>query len=221
MSLHQANGFKMEKKNSSDTWRVFCAIDLPEPLRKLMGEHVSALRRAVPAARASWSRPESIHLTLKFLGETPLSEVQDFSRAVTHAVNDFVPFGLGVGGTGVFPVHGSPRVLWIGVDDFSRKLAELHARLESESEKRGFERETRPFRPHLTLGRLRSRERNKDSGSDHAKTSRTLALAHQAMSFPPSEITVSELLVMRSELSSAGSKYTVISRHALRLSDKL
>jgi 2'-5' RNA ligase len=107
-------------------------------------------------------------------------------------------------------------VLWIGVQDPTGKLAGLHARLEDESAKSGFEKETRSFHPHLTVARLRGRDRSK---GDEATQSRRLAAAHEELLFPPLEITVSELLVIRSELGSGGSKYTTISRH--RVSDKL
>jgi 2'-5' RNA ligase len=95
-------------------------------------------------------------------------------------------------------------VLWIGISDPSGKLGKLHAQLENESAKVGFEKEVRLFHPHLTIARLRQPQR---AGA--------LATAHKQMEFTPAEIAVSELLVIRSELGSAGSKYAVISRHAL------
>jgi 2'-5' RNA ligase len=69
--------------------------------------YIKDLREKVPQVRASWSRPESIHLTLKFLGEIPLTKVESFTLAAERAVEGFTPFRLGVGGTGVFPPHGS------------------------------------------------------------------------------------------------------------------
>jgi 2'-5' RNA ligase len=94
--------------------------------------------------------------------------------------------------------------LWIGINDPAGKLVALHARLEDEAAKAGFAKEARRFQPHLTLARLRKPQHT-----------RSLGAAHQQMQFEPAEIAVSELLVVRSELSSAGSKYTVVSRHAL------
>ena len=208
----------MGRELSSGTWRVFCAIDLPEPVRALVGQHISELRRAVPDARASWSRPESIHLTLKFHGQVPVAGVAKLSSAVARAVEGMPPFRLGIGGTGAFPSHGSPRVLWIGVHDSSGRLAELHERLEDESAGVGFEREARSFHPHLTIARLRRQDRRMGRGDD-TQQARFLTAAHKEALFPPVEITVSELLVIRSELGNAGSKYTTISRHLM--SDKL
>jgi len=184
--------------------RVFCAIDLPNNVRELSLQHIARLRDEVPQTRASWSR-DNVHLTLKFLGEIPQSRVESLSQAASRSVADLSPFTILVEETGAFPQHGPPRVLWVGITDASGALAELHARLERECATRGFAKEERPFHPHLTLARLRS-----------PKGARTLVTAHKGLGFEPTEVTVSELLVMRSELSNEGSKYSVISKHPLR-----
>jgi 2'-5' RNA ligase len=165
------------------------------------------LKEAVPEAQASWSRDANLHLTIKFLGEMPPILVQNLSAAASRAVEELAPFRIRFQQTGAFPRHGPPRVLWIGINDLEGKLGELYARLEDECEKKGFQKEQRPFHPHLTVARLRKPQ--------HAQT---LALAHKGLEFEPVEIIVSDLLVIRSELHSEGSKYSVISRH--RLSDK-
>ena len=185
-------------------WRVFCAIDLPHDVRERVLAHGRRLREAVPGAQASWSRPDNIHLTLKFLGEIPQSRVELLSQAVDRATDELEPFKIQIAEVGVFPKHGPPRVLWIGMNDRHGHLARLHARLEEECAKAGFPREDRPFHPHLTLARLRKPQ--------HA---RSLASAHQGMEFAPAEMNVSELLVIRSELGGDGSRYTVISRSPL------
>ncbi len=187
-----------------ESWRVFCAIDLAVSVRtRLMGQ-IKRLRESVPHAQASWSREENIHLTLKFLGAIQISRLSNLSNAAARAVADFPPFQITLEETGVFPRHGTPRVLWIGIKDESGKLAEFHSRLEEECAREGFTREERPFRPHLTIARLR-----KPQGG------RELALAHEEQHFEPTEVIVSELLVIRSQLSGAGSKYSVISSHRL------
>jgi 2'-5' RNA ligase len=188
----------------SVTWRVFCAIELPETVRDLVLRHITRLREAVPEAKASWARDASLHLTLKFLGEIARDSVPDFSAAASRTVVRLPPFAIRLEQTGVFPKHGPSRVLWIGVSDVSGKLAELHARLQDESSKAGFEKEKRAFHPHLTIARLRQQQQ-----------ARELAEAHMQMKFEPVELPVNELLVIRSELSSAGSKYTGVSRHSL------
>ena len=189
---------------SNDSWRIFCAVELPQTARRLVLGHIARLKEKVPCAKASWARDANLHLTLKFLGEISTTSVADFSKAVSLAVTQVQPFSIRFEQAGIFPTHGQPRVLWIGINDLSSKLAELHARLEVESARAGFAKGTRPFHPHLTIARLRQ--------ADHA---RALAVAHKQLEFDPLEIAVAELVVIRSELSSEGSKYTVVSRHAL------
>jgi len=185
------------------SWRVFCAIELPQTARRLVLAHIARLKEKVPYAKASWARDTNLHLTLKFLGEIPATSVTDFSKAVSLAVTQVQPFLIRFEQTGFFPTHGQPRVLWIGINDLPAQLSKLHARIEEESARAGFAKETRPFHPHLTIARVR-----------HADNARALTVAHKQMEFDPVEIAVAELLVIRSELSSEGSKYTVVSRHA-------
>lgn len=186
------------------TWRVFCAIELPEAVRRSVLEHITRLREAVPDARASWSRDANLHLTLKFLGEIPQTSVPNISAAASRAVARLAPFAIRLELVGVFPTHGQPRVLWIGSNDFSGNLGKLHQRLEEESAKEGFPKDERLFHPHLTVARLRQ-----------PREARVLAAAHKQLEFEVAEIVVTELLVIRSELSKEGAKYSTISRHPL------
>lgn len=196
---------RQETQLAQTSWRVFCAIEIPEPVRQQVLQHIEHLREAVPDAKVSWSRDASLHLTLKFLGEIPQVSVPHISTAASRAVVGCAPFSIRLEQAGAFPKQGQPRVLWIGINDFSGKLGQLQARLEDESVNVGFAKDDRPFHPHLTVARLRQ-----------ARHARTLAAAHRELDFESAEIAVSELLVIRSELGNEGSKYTVISRHPLR-----
>ena len=189
-----------------ETWRIFCAVALSRDLHERLITHINRIREAVPDARGSWSRADNIHLTLKFLGDISLVQVEKVSEAASCSVENFAPFKIVLEQTGVFPKLGSSRVLWIGVNDLEGKLDQVHALLEDECARAGFPRESRPFHPHLTLARLRQPQ---DAG--------TLASAHKAMKFESAEIAVSELLVIRSELSTTGSHYTTISQHPLNV----
>jgi 2'-5' RNA ligase len=188
----------------NETWRVFCAIELPATLRARVMSHVAKLKQSAPDARASWARDTNLHLTLKFLGNIPTTSVSKLSEAAARAVSEFPTFSLRFETTGAFPNQRQARVLWIGVNDISRKLHELQERLEEHAALAGFSKETRKFSPHLTIARLRN-----------LQDGRTLAAVHSQLEFAPVEMMVSELLVIRSELSSSGSKYSVISRHQL------
>jgi 2'-5' RNA ligase len=200
---------RQETQLAQTSWRVFCAVEIPESVRELVLRHISRLREAVPDAKATWSRDANLHLTLKFLGEIPQSSVPHISTAASRAVVGFAPFSIRLEQTGAFPKQRQPRVLWIGINDSSGELSELQARLEDESVKVGFAKDDRPFHPHLTVARLRQ-----------PRHARALVDAHRQIKFETVSIAVSELLVIRSELSSEGSKYRVISQHALSVSDK-
>jgi len=189
---------------SRENWRVFCAIELPLAVRKRVLSHIVRLRESVPQARASWNRDDKLHLTIKFLGDIAVARVPTLSLAAKQAVLDLKSFTLAAEGCGAFPERGQPRVLWIGVDDSGGGLTRLHHRLEEECARQEFAREQRSFRPHLTIARVRD-----------SQAAGELASAHRALGFPRVEFQINELIVIRSELGSAGSRYTEISRHAL------
>ena len=187
-----------------ETWRVFVAIEIPKNLRAQIFEHTTQLRKALPYVRASWTREQNLHLTLKFLGEIPVAKVEALSTAARRAANEVSAFQIAVGGCDAFPSHGPPRVLWLGIEDPSGQLSNLQRTLEDECDRAGFPREPRPFKPHLTVARIRT---------PHG--ARELAAAHRASSFAPQNFNVSELVLMRSELGPGGSRYTPLSQHPL------
>ncbi|MGA9997460.1 MAG: RNA 2',3'-cyclic phosphodiesterase [Pyrinomonadaceae bacterium] len=200
--MTQADHNHIEANN--ERWRVFCAVALPDNLRDTVGQHIALLRQAMPDVRASWDRAEKLHITLKFLGEIKQSRVPSLSHAAEHAAQTIKPFELAIEGAGAFPVHGPPRVLWLGIRDSSGSLAHLQKRLEEECATENFKREQRPFHPHLTIARLRS-----PGGA------RKLAALHKETGFDAQTFAVRELLVIRSELGAGGSRYTEISKHSL------
>ncbi len=184
--------------------RVFCAVELPSEARERAAAHAARLRERFKEVRASWPRADNLHLTLKFLGEIEESRVALLSAAAARAAEKSVPFELAIEGAGAFPPRGAPRVLWLGVDDSSGGLAQLHSRLEAECAGSGFKREERPFHPHLTLARLRA-----------PQGTRSLAQFHEETGFEAAAFRVEELVVMLSELGPGGSRYTPLSRHTL------
>ena len=193
-----------DKTDRTKQWRLFCAFELPEALRRSIAEHSQRVREAVPDAVASWSRPENIHLTVKFFGNVDQAKAPAITAAATRVVKEFSPIRIEVGKTGVFPRPSRPQVLWIGVEDASGALAKFQQTLEDEFAREGFSKEDRAFKPHLTIARIR-----------RPQNANQLADAHLRMEFSPVEIVLSELVLFRSELSSKGSKYTSVSRHRL------
>jgi RNA 2',3'-cyclic 3'-phosphodiesterase len=137
--------------------RAFIAIDLPQSVKQAIGSLQSKLRSAVPleankSADIRWTRPEGIHLTLKFLGDI----TDEQAKVVTAGLSSLPPFEafrVDVKGYGFFPNSRRARVLWVGVDAASG-LTELAAQVEAAAERAGFAREDRSFTPHLTLARF-------------------------------------------------------------------
>ena len=186
------------------SWRVFCAVELPQDVRARLQEHIARLRKEVPDAAASWSRVENIHLTLKFFGSVTLDRIPQISAAATRTTEQFSKFQIEVGVTGVFPRPSRAQVLWIGVNDISGQLSALQKQFEAECAAEGFEKEDRAYKPHLTIARLRKPE-----------SARRLASTHLQITFEPIALTLNELILFRSELSSKGARYTTISRHEI------
>ena len=187
--------------------RIFCAVELPEEARARVSAHVARLRDAAGSTvKISWERGEKLHLTLKFLGEIEPQRLEALARAATRAAQRVEKFAVSLREAGAFPARGNPRVLWVGLRDEGRRLAELHEQLETECARENFPREARAFHPHITLARIRFQN----------GATRHLAKVHSDMGFEPVSFTVREFVVMRSQLGAGGSRYTPLSRHELK-----
>ena len=178
--------------------RTFIAIDLPEPLHLALAEAQRAFRSACPEAR--WTRPEGIHLTLKFLGEISDAQLRQAVEAL-HAIGPISAFPVELKGFGFFPQARRPRVFWAGIEA-PPALAELAERVERAMEKVGFLREERPFTPHLTLARF---------NVPRPQPALEAALAsREAASLGRFE--ASEFFLFESKLSPNGAQYRKVSR---------
>ncbi|MCA1564775.1 MAG: RNA 2',3'-cyclic phosphodiesterase [Acidobacteria bacterium] len=188
--------------------RIFCAVELPEDVRARVAAHVARLREASqPPLKISWERPEKLHLTLKFLGEIEAERLEALTRAANRAaVGGGGKFELSLREAGAFPSRGNARVLWLGLHDDTGRLAELQRRLEAECERENFPRETRAFRPHITIARIRTPN----------AAARHLANLHRETDIAPATFDVGEFVVMQSRIGAGGSRYTPLSRHELK-----
>jgi len=134
--------------------RSFIAIELPEDLQVRLAGLRNELERAEHSF-VKWADPKGIHLTLKFLGNIPLRQVEEITGAIEGAVQGIPPFRLEISGLGGFPNLGQPRVLWIGIRGETETLSRLQHSIDYALTSLGFAKEERPFMPHLTLARLR------------------------------------------------------------------
>ena len=138
---------------SEPTVRTFVAVDLPDEVERALEEAARTLRDArIEGLRPV--RPEGIHLTLKFLGDVPESQVGEIAQVVSEAVAGHRQFDVSTGGFGAFPNTRRPQVLWVGIEGDSGPLIRLQADVDAALGAVGFPTETRPFHPHLTLARL-------------------------------------------------------------------
>lgn len=134
--------------------RTFIAIDLDPALKDRVALLVQKLGRT--GADVKWSGRDGMHLTLKFLGEIDAAQVEAVKAALRTVAARHHPFELGLKGTGTFPPGSrNPRVLWAGFEP-REELSALQADVEDELARAGFAKEERPFRPHMTLGRVRT-----------------------------------------------------------------
>lgn len=121
-----------------------------------MQVQIDALRDALPALAVTWVAAENVHLTLKFLGDVPLSKLDQVKEAAQKAAVGTVDFSLTAEGLGCFPTPRRPKVIWVGVNGEKNHLAALRDRIESHIAPLGYPTEDRPFSPHLTLGRVKA-----------------------------------------------------------------
>lgn len=134
--------------------RAFVALELPGPVRQACGALLDELRR--PAGRLRLAVPENLHVTLAFLGEIPEALAPELGAALAEGLAGTLTFPLAVRGVGAFPHWRAPRVLWFGVDDPLGACATVHERVWAVLDAYDFPRERRPFRAHVTFGRVRS-----------------------------------------------------------------
>lgn len=184
--------------------RIFVAINLPAGERRRIHRQAAPLREKNLPVR--WVEPDDFHVTLKFLGNVQREDLDTVKEAVAKAAGGNGPFDAQVGGFGAFPTIRRPRVLWIGVEP-SPSLRCLKQDLEWALADAGYQRETRAFHPHLTLGRA-----SEGGGAGAFRGLDDLAATMDYTgSFP-----VRTLDLMRSRLGPEGPRYSIVSTSRLR-----
>ena len=179
--------------------RLFIAINLPKKERMRLHRAARTLRERELPVR--WVEPDRYHLTLKFLGDVRSELEEKVVETMERVASSTEPFEIQLGGFGAFPTIRRPRVLWAGVEA-SPELRCLKQDLEWGLAEHGFERETRAFHPHLTLGRAG------DEGG--AGAFRGLDDLVAEMDYEGS-VSVRKIDLMKSRPSRSGSRYSVLS----------
>ncbi|HMO80961.1 MAG TPA: RNA 2',3'-cyclic phosphodiesterase [Pyrinomonadaceae bacterium] len=181
--------------------RVFIAVDISDEARRWAAAYIDDLTRAFPKSGIRWVPPENMHLTLRFLGDTPEERIPMIAAELSRLVRDVEPITVATGENASF----GGRVLVIKIDDPDRKLADLKGRIESVCCKSGLEPETRKFDPHLTLARIK-----------RPGAAPELAAKHKNSRIEPVESTIREIVIYESRLDPRGARYIPLHRIPLK-----
>ena len=182
--------------------RSFIAIELPKELKQRLAQLETQLK-VDRQPWVKWVKPDSIHLTLKFLGNIAVDTTAVITRAIEASVRGIKPFHLKVKELGVFPNLKRVQVAWVGISGDTDKLTRLQKHLESNLSPLGFSAESRSFTPHLTLARL-----NERASPDERQAFGQLIASTR---FENGDIKVDAISLMKSQLTRAGAIYTRIS----------
>jgi len=184
--------------------RSFMAIEPSGTMREALAGLIDILDKA-KIRRLRLVKPSAIHLTLKFLGDIRVDQMESIVDSVSRSIHPLSPFDLRIGTPGAFPNDRSPWVLWVGVDGDSPELAAFQHQLEDAMATLVFAKEDRPFSPHLTLGRFREDTPLPDR--------RQAAEALYSAAIPPGMGThVSSISFMRSTLLPDGALHKRLAR---------
>jgi RNA 2',3'-cyclic 3'-phosphodiesterase len=191
-----------------ESLRLFVAVELPPAVCEALSVLQKRLKDFDRDRAVRWVSIDSIHLTLKFLGDTPAARLPEMDAALREAVAGHPPFDLTVEGAGCFPNLRKPRVAWAGVGGDLDALHALRDAVERLIAPLGYPTEDRPFSPHLTLGRARQDTSRIALSSLGEKIGQTkigrLAGWH-----------VEGVSLMRSDLKPSGAVYTQVAYAAL------
>ena len=177
-------------------FRTFIAIETPDEVKKIAAEIQNDLKQRFKC-RVAWIKPHSMHLTLKFLGDTAVEKIEPIGRALNDTLTGFGKFKMSLSKPGTFGGR-DPKVAWLGLrapDD----LQALHTYVDRVISQFGYEHERRNFHPHLTLGRI------KDTHG-----TREMAEYIKQIEVEPVLFTVNKIVHFKSDLRPGGAAYTVL-----------
>lgn len=186
----------MEQPHMDRTLRAFVAFKLPEHII----DHTAALQNQLKARglKLRWVKPQNLHLTIKFLGDIPETDVHNIGVAIDQAFGNQPPLEMTLQGMGVFPGIRRPRVLWVGFGGQVQSLKQLHGKLEDELERIGFHRDKRGFKAHLTIARIKGA----------IVPELLLEAIKEVGNFPPLSFSTRKIVLYKSDLRPQGAIYT-------------
>jgi 2'-5' RNA ligase len=191
-----------------DAIRAFIAIELPATILLELDQIEARLKPQMPHDAVRWVKADSIHLTLKFLGQVPSDQLGLIMSSLRSAAAAHAPFTLEVAGAGCFPSIHRPRVVWVGIQEHDHRLHALQRAVENAIAPLGYPTEIRDFTPHLTLGRVARDVRQVDQ--------KGIGEAVQAAGVGSlGSWEVGQVALIKSDLKPSGAEYTVLTQAAL------
>lgn len=184
--------------------RLFIAAAVSDPTRKNLKNVQDILVRS--DAHVKWVEMKNVHVTLKFLGDTKLKDIGIVEDIMAEAAEQAAPFAMELRGLGVFPPKGAPRVVFAGITSGQKQLERIYRVLNDRLIDLNIRREHRDYRPHLTLGRVKSAH----------DVDGMMALVEENKDTFFGEDFVDEILLVVSDLTPAGPEYNVIGRVPLK-----
>jgi 2'-5' RNA ligase len=191
-----------------ETIRAFIAIPLPTPLLDKLDALQRRLERQTPPRSVRWVRGQGIHLTLKFLGDTPTEKLPEIEQALAAVARHAPACTFTAEGLGCFPNLRRPRVIWVGINESTGRLEALQNAIEEVMTPLDYPPEKRGFSPHLTLGRMGQRASRDDAAQVGEVVARTTIE-------PLAEVAVDRFALIRSVLKPAGAEYTTLQEFLL------
>jgi 2'-5' RNA ligase len=193
--------------------RIFVALDIDDGIRQRIQRFMDGVREFAPDAR--WVHPESLHVTLKFIGEKSADAVEEIKRALSTVRSQ--PIELTLRGYGFFPTAKSARVFWLGIES-GPQLADLANAVDQATFVTGIPREDHLFSPHLTLARGGGRSGSPQKQKRDAANQRFQRLQDKLAALATPEfgtMTAHEFCLYQSQLMPGGARYTKIARFPL------
>lgn len=184
-----------------DVIRAFIALELPGQIRQELARISQALADKAPPRAVRWVKPDKMHLTLRFLGDTAVAQIPAINQALDEWTREQAPFSLHLDRLGCFPNRKRPRVIWVGLQGNEAELFAFKRGIDALLLPFGWEVENKKFQAHLTLGRV--------------KDGRQLANLPWDMQVEPLTFLVTAVALIESRLTSQGPIYTIRHQAAL------
>jgi 2'-5' RNA ligase len=213
MVVSRCDAPREERLPTNGHMRIFIGIDIDEPIRGRIQRFMEGVSEFAPEVR--WVRPESLHVTLKFIGEKPSETVEEIKLALASVRS--VAFDLNFRGYGFFPTANSARVFWVGIESWPQ-LSALAKAVDEVLGALGIPGEDHPYTPHLTLARGAGRSGKPRRSKEDSVNKQFQRLQEKlgALTAPDfGTMTAREFFLYQSELGRGGARYTKIARFAL------